>query len=66
MVKVKDFPQLRALQWPVEYREHLTEEEAYGLYCEHKLRIDHDTLSNDEAILIYRLFEQYGKDEGFV
>ncbi len=66
MVMVKDFPQLRVLQWSVEYREQLTDEEAYGIYCQHKQRIDHDKLTDDEAVLIYRLFEQYGQDDGFV
>ena len=66
MVKVKDFPQLRVLQWKQEYREQLTDEEAFALYCQHKLTIDDARLTDNEEALIYRLFEKYGSGGGWV
>ena len=66
MVNVKDYPQLRVLQWRQEYREQLTDEEAYAMYCQHKLAIDDAKLTENEEALIYRLFEKFGSGGGFV
>lgn len=62
-IRIKDFPQLKALAWQLKDDEYLTDAEAVSIYERNKRFLDLDNLQRHERALIQRLVDTRGMEQ---
>lgn len=62
-IRIKDFPQLKALAWQLKDDEYLTDAEAVSIYERNKRFLDLGSLKSHERALIQRLVDTRGMEQ---
>ncbi|WP_215296356.1 helix-turn-helix domain-containing protein [Polynucleobacter sp. JS-JIR-5-A7] len=65
-IRIKDYPQLKALSWQLKDDEYLTDAEAMSIYERNKRFLDLSHLKEHERVLMQRLIDTRGMEQMLV